>query len=212
MNKTPFDTQNLNPLEIAKLLSDAKTETAAKAIAMMFGLEYKTETKSEYNKSIDKFLETIDDINGKQVKEIYNLYLDFCKENNYTPKSQRGFSRYINREKNCKVENIYFNGKVCGFFVDINNPAELPKSHKAIDKTVLEFIESNYFFKYSNSHDYNNQVNVFVYQVYCIFCNEKDYTPTNKISFGQNFTAITRYKVVPRRVCGIIRRVYIKAE
>lgn len=212
MNKTPFDTQNLNPLEIAKLLSDAKTETAAKTIAAMFGLDYKTETKSEYNKSIDKFLETIGDINGKRVKDIYNLYLDFCKNNNYTPKSQRGFSRYVNNEKNCKVENVSCNGVLCGYFINKDNPAELPKSNSDANKSISEFIESEYFLKLFKTPDYNKQVNVIVYGVYCTFCKERGYKPTNNITFGQLFTVIAGYRAVPRRVNGIIRRVYVKAE
>ena len=216
MNKTtykpPIGTQNINPMEIARLLADAKTETAAKAIAAIFDLEYKVETKSEYNKSIDEFLKTVGNINGKQVKEIYNQYLEFCKDQNYTPKPQRGFSRYVNSERNCKIENISCSGVLHGFFVDKDNPAELPKFYSDANKTISEFIESQYFLKVFKTPDYNNQVNAIVYGVYCTFCKEHGYKPTNNITFGQIFTAIAGYRAVPRRINGIIRRVYIKAE
>lgn len=214
MNKTTFDTQDINPMEIAKLLAEAKTETAAKAIAAMFGLEYKDESKykSRYNESVGEFLATIGDVNGKKVKEIYNQYLEFCKDQNYTPKPLRGFSRYVNQERNCKIENKICDGESCGFFIDIYNPIEISAPVNNAVKTISEFIASEYFLKFAKVSDYNNQVNIFVYDVYCAFCKKQGYEATNKITFGQNFTALTGYRAIPRRVNGVIRRVYIKVK
>ena len=129
---------------------------------------------------------------GESVKELTDAfheavddYLEFCKDQNYTPKPLRGFSRYVNQERNCKIENKICDGESCGFFIDIYNPIEISAPVNNAVKTISEFIASEYFLKFAKVSDYNNQVNIFVYDVYCAFCKKQGYEATNKITFGQ---------------------------
>lgn len=74
-----------------------------------------------YANSVKPYMQTlnIENVYGMKVDDVYNDYIEWCKENDYWAFSKIGFSRAMRGKfDNLYVKHVWMNGKLTGVYVN----------------------------------------------------------------------------------------------